>query len=95
MKLFHKSTVSPECKCVLCHYLASTDVVVLLLHNLLDRSLVFICDEYESPPLFRLWILRKLDGLDLQQKEKQTFEAADIQDLLEYIVKSVESVTSP
>lgn len=48
-----------------CFYLASTDVVEFLLHDLLDRSLVFICDKYKSPPLLRLWILGQFDGLDL------------------------------
>lgn len=50
---------------LMCHYTASTDAVELLLHSLLDRSLFFECDEYESPPLFCLWILWKLNGLDL------------------------------
>lgn len=64
-------------ECEACRYLASTDVVVLLFHDLLDRSLVFIRDEYESPPLFRLWILWKLDGLDLC-KRRMSLTAANI-----------------
>lgn len=57
--------VTMYAECAMCSYLASTDVVVFLLHNLLDGSLFFIRDEYESPPLFRLWILWKFNGLDL------------------------------
>lgn len=59
------------------HYLASTDIVVFLLHNLLDRNLIFICDEYEPPPLFCLWILWKLNGFNLHNR-KTDFEAANI-----------------
>lgn len=53
-----------------CQYLASTNSVVFLLHSLLDSGLVFICDEHESPPLFRLWILWKLNILNLQERRK-------------------------
>lgn len=56
----------------MCYYLASTDVVVFLLHSFLDRSLFFICDEYESPPLFCLWILWELNGLNLHKKKTKT-----------------------
>lgn len=56
---------------LLCHYLATTDIVVLLLHDFLHGSLFFVGDEYESPPLLCLWVLWKLYGLNLQTKKSE------------------------
>lgn len=78
-------------------YLASTDGMVLLLHNFLDRSLFFVCNKYKSPPLLSFWILWQLNGLNLKEKVNITLKQP-----IHYIclnaqlaVELIDSFTSP
>ena len=53
-------------------YLASADVMKFLFQNLLNGGLVLVRDEYKTPPLVRLWVLRKLDCLNLNILGRET-----------------------
>lgn len=76
------------CRNFICYYLASTDVVVLLLHHFLDRCLFFICDKYKSPSLFCLWILWKLNCLNLNKnKIMKTLNITRLKDSTHWLIR--------